>query len=72
MSLPGQIGQRAGVMAVDLPGKAAAKRAGALRQLGRSDDDDAVGCGQNLHDHEIRWDQRQDTTAQGGMSDFQR
>ena len=71
-SLPGQVGQRAGVMAVDLPGKAATKRAGALRQFGRGDDGDAVGRGQNLHDRKIRWDQRQDTTGQGGKSDLQR
>jgi len=67
-SLPGQVGQGAGVMAGELTRNAAAKRAGALQQLRHSENGDAVGRGQDLHDQEIRWHQRQDTTGQGGES----
>ncbi len=61
---PGQVGQGAGVVAVDPAGKAAAERAGALGWRGRGDNGDAVGCGQNLHDRQTCRDQRQNTTGQ--------
>src|SRR5215210_3126079 len=42
---PGQVGQDEDVMAMDPPGEAAAKRAGALGRRGHGDDGDSVGCG---------------------------
>ena len=70
--LPGQVSQRAGVAAVDLPGKAAAKRAGTLGQRGHGDNGDAVRRGQNLHDRQTCRDQRQQKTGQRGVSSLRK
>jgi hypothetical protein len=57
-------------MAMDPPGEAAAKRAGALGRRGHGDDGDSVGCGQDLHDRQTCWDQRRKTVGQRGKSDL--
>jgi len=53
-----QVSQRAGVVVVDLPGKTAAKWAGALGRREHRDDEDAVGRGQDLGDRQTCRDQR--------------
>src|SRR3954452_5724353 len=67
---PGQVGQGEDIMAIDPPGEAAAKRAGALGRRGHGDDGDSVGCGQDLHDRQTCWDQRWKTVGQRGKSDL--
>ena len=47
--VPGQIGQGAVIMAVNLCGYAAAKRASAVGRFRHGDDSDAIKCRQNLH-----------------------
>src|SRR3954453_5523475 len=67
---PGQVGQGEDIMAMDPPGEAAAKRAGALGRRGHGDDGDSVGCGQDLHDRQTCWDQRRKMVGQRGKSDL--
>ena len=68
--LPGQVGEGAGVAAVDPPGEAAAERASTPGRRGHGDDGDAVGRGQDPHDGQTRRDQRRQTVRQRWNSDL--